>query len=75
MNRVSGWRRPAASATHSAIAFEAPMTVPGFTALSVDTSTNRSTPAAAAVSAVTRVAIALLRSASSGFVSIRGTCL
>ena len=32
-------------------------------------------PAAAAVSAVTRVAIALLRTASSGFASISGTCL
>ena len=75
MNRVPGWRRPAASTTHSAIAFEAPITVRGLTALSVDTSTNRSAPATAAVSAVTRVAMALLRTASSGFVSISGTCL
>ena len=53
----------------------APITVRGLTALSVETRTKRSTPAAAAVFAVTRVAIALLRTASSGFASISGTCL
>jgi len=60
---------------HSAIAFEAPITVRGLTALSVETSRKRSQPEAAAVSAVTRVAIALLRTASSGLASISGTCL
>ena len=60
---------------HSAIAFEAPITVLGLTALSVEISTNRSAPATAAISAVTRVAIALFRTASSGFASISGTCL
>ena len=47
----------------------------GLTALSVETSTKRSHPEATAVSAVTLVAIALLRIASSGFASISGTCL
>ena len=73
--RVVAWRWPAAATIHSAIAFEAPITVCGLTALSVETSTNRLTPAAAAVSAVTLVAIALLRIASSGFVSISGDVL
>ena len=75
VNRVCGWRCPAASTIHSAIAFVAPITVRGLTALSVETRTKRSAPAAAAVFAVTWVAIALLRSASSGFASISGTCL
>ena len=75
MKRVRGWRWPAASTIHSAIAFDAPITVRGLTALSVETSTKRSAPATAAVSAVTRVAIALLRTASSGLDSISGTCL
>ena len=66
---------PAASTIHSAIAFEAPITVFGLTALSVEISTKRSTSEAAAVSAVIRVAIALLRTASSGLASISGTCL
>ena len=51
------------------------MTVRGLTALSVEIRTKRSQPATAAVSAVTRVAMALLRTASSGFASISGTCL
>jgi hypothetical protein len=75
MKRVCGWRWRADSTIHSAIAFEAPMTVRGLTALSVEMSTKRSQPATAAVSAVTRVAIALLRTASSGLASISGTCL
>ena len=75
MNRVCGCWCRAASTIHSAIAFEAPMTVRGLTALSVEIRTKRSQPAAAAVSAVTRVAIALLRTASSGFISISATCL
>ena len=74
-NRVPGWRSSAESTAHSARAFEAPITVWGETALSVETRTNRSTLAAAAVSAVIRVAIALLRIASNGFDSISGTCL
>ncbi len=65
----------AASTIHSAIALVAPMTVRGFTALSVETKTKRSVPAAAAVFAVTWVAIALFRSDSSGFASIKPTCL
>ena len=51
------------------------MTVRGLTALSVETSTKRSTPAAAAARATTRVPSALLRSASMGLASISGTCL
>ena len=47
----------------------------GLTALSVETRTKRSQPEATAVSAVTRVAIALLRIASTGLASISGTCL
>ena len=39
---LSGCRRPAASTTHSAIAFEAPITVRGLTALSVEMRTKRS---------------------------------
>ncbi len=75
VKRVCGCRWPVASTIHSAIAFDAPITVRGLTALSVEIRTKRSAPAAAAVSAVTRVAIALLRTASSGFASISGTCL
>ena len=36
-NRVVAWRWPAAATIHSAIAFEAPITVCGLTALSVET--------------------------------------
>ena len=74
-NLVPAWRSSAERTDHSASAFEAPITVRGETALSVETRTNRSTLAAAAVSAVILVAIALLRIASSGFASINGTCL
>src|SRR5436190_21426438 len=74
-NRVRGWRWPAASTIHSARAFDGPITDRGLTALSVETRTNRAQPATAAVSAVTRVAIALFRIASRGFSSISGTCL
>ena len=74
-NLVCGCLRPAASTIHSAIALEAPITVRGLTALSVEIRTKRSQPDATAVSAVTLVAIALLRIASSGFASISGTCL
>ena len=73
--RVPGCLSPASSTINSAIAFEAPITVFGLTALSVEIRTKRSTLEAAAVSAVIRVAIALLRTASSGLASISGTCL
>ena len=72
---MSGWRCCAASTAHSASAFEAPITVSGDTALSVDTSTNRFAPASPAAAATIRVATALLRTASIGFSSISGTCL
>ena len=51
------------------------MTVAGRTALSVDTSTKRFAPASPAAAATMRVATALLRTASTGFSSINGTCL
>ena len=72
---MPAWRWPSASTTHSAIAFDAPSAVAGFTALSVDTSTKRAVPTAAAAAAQTRVPIALLRTASSGFSSVSETCL
>ena len=65
----------AASTAHSASAFDAPITVAGLTALSVETSTKRSAPASPAAAATMRVATALLRTASTGFSSISGTCL
>ncbi len=43
-NRVVEWRWPAAATIHSAIALEAPITVCGLTALSVETRTNRLAP-------------------------------
>src|ERR671936_801210 len=64
---VSGNSAPAASIAHSASAFDAPITVAGDTALSVETSTNVRTPASPATRAITRVASALLRTASTGF--------
>ena len=50
-------------------------TVAGITALSVETSTNAFNPSWPATVATTRVAIALLRIASTGLRSIRPTCL
>ena len=47
----------------------------GLSAKEISRIINRSVPAAAAVSAVTRVAIALLRTASRGLASISATCL
>ena len=73
--RVPFQRFCAASMAHSASAFDAPITVAGLTALSVDTSTNRSAPASPAADATMRVATALFRTASTGFSSISGTCL
>src|SRR4051812_50053199 len=73
--RVCGCLRPAASTIHSAIALEAPITVRGLTALSVEIRTKRSHPDATAVSAVTLGAIALLRIASRGVAPISGAWL
>ena len=72
---MSGKRCCAASTAHSASAFDAPITVAGVTALSVETSTKRLAPARPAAAATMRVATALLRTASTGFSSISGTCL
>ena len=55
--------------------FDAPITVAGITALSVDTSTNTSTPHSPATRATSLVASALLRTASTGLSSIIATCL
>ena len=71
--RRGAGRRPRRSTRPSPSTLPSPSA--GLTALSVEMSTKRSAPRAAAVSAVTRVAIALLRTASSGFASIRATCL
>jgi len=65
----------AASTAHSASALDAPITVAGVTALSVETSTNVPTCDSAAIRATTRVASALLRIASTGLTSIIVTCL
>ena len=51
------------------------MTVAGETALSVETSTKAAVPDSPATWHITRVASALLRTASTGFSSIRCTCL
>ena len=72
---VAGNRTSSAATAHSASAFDAPMTVAGATALSVETSTNARVPDSPATRATTRVAIALLRTASTGLASMRPTCL
>ena len=78
-NRTETYGRPvrrAASATSiSAIRLLAPMTLEGRTALSVETKTNRSTPAASAASRSTSVPPMLTWTASDGCSSIIGTCL
>ena len=74
-NRVAGYLTAEASTAHSASAFDAPITVAGMTALSVETSTNVDTRASPATRATTRVASALLRIASTGLCSIIATCL
>src|SRR3954468_17255886 len=74
-NFVFVQRCAAASTAYSASALDAPITVAGCTALSVETSTNRATPASAATRAMSRVASALLRTASTGLSSISATCL
>ena len=61
--------------TRSAARFVFPITDIGFTALSVEMSTNRLTPWEAASSARCFVASVLLRQPSSGFISTIGTCL
>ena len=55
--------------------FEAPITLLGFTALSVEISTNLFTPARSAASTRMRVPTMLLRIASRGITSSSGTCL
>ena len=57
-------RCPHASTIHSQSAFDCPITVLAFTALSVDTRTNCSAPNSTATSATVRVTRALLRTAS-----------
>ena len=74
-NAVSSYCASAASTAHSASAFEAPMTVAGATALSVETSTKARVPASPAIAVSARVASALLRTASTGLSSISATCL
>ena len=59
-------RWPHVSTIHSASAFDWPITVFGFAALSVETSTNRFAPYSTATSATTRVPSVLFRTASSG---------
>ena len=68
-------RAAAVSTIHSQSAFVWPRTFFGRTALSVETSTNCLTPCSAASSASTFVPSTLLRTDSSGFASISGTCL
>jgi len=59
----------------SARRFEAPMTLVGFTALSVEIMTKICTPCQLAARAVFIVPIRLFFTASSGLRSISGTCL
>ena len=68
-------RWPQVSTIHSASAFDWPITVFGFAALSVETSTKRFAPYSTATSATTRVPSVLFRTASSGLASIIATCL
>ncbi len=68
-------RSPWEPTIHSQSVFDWPKTLFGLTALSVEMSTKRSTPCSTATSATTRVPSTLLRTDSSGFASISGTCL
>ena len=68
-------REPYASTIHSQSAFDCPYTACAFSALSVEISTKRRAPNSTATSATTFVASTLLRTDSSGFASIIGTCL
>ena len=75
-NRVeTSPRCPHVSTIHSQSAFDWPMIVLGFAALSVETSTKRLAPNSTATSAIVRVPSVLLRTASIGFASIIATCL
>ena len=75
-NRVAmSSRWPTASTIHSQSAFDWPITVCGFAALSVETSTKRPTPCSIACATSVRVPSVLLRTASTGFASIIATCL
>ena len=60
---------------NSASRFDAPITLVGFTALSVEMRMKRSTPCLSAARASTRVPRTLFLIASHGFSSISGTCL
>ena len=68
-------RRAASATSISATRLLAPITLDGRTALSVDTRTNRSTPAATAASSSASVPPMLTWTASDGCSSIIGTCL
>ena len=66
---------PRVSTTISAKRLLAPITLAGFTALSVETNTNRFTPARSHSSTVLSVPNTLFFTASVGAISIMGTCL
>ena len=78
-NRTDTYGRPVAArgvgTSISAMRLVAPMTLDGRTALSVETNTNRSTPAATAASSIASVPPMLTWTASEGCSSIIGTCL
>jgi hypothetical protein len=73
--RVSGKRCDSPSTANSDSAFDAPITVAGATALSVETRTKARTPTWPEMRAISRVACALLRTASTGLSSTSPTCL
>ena len=73
--RVPANRACSASSANSASALDAPITVAGATALSGETSTKVLTRIWPEMRAMSRVAIALLRTASTGLDSISPTCL
>ncbi len=66
--------RDDATITFSIIAFEIPMALIGYTALSVLRHTTRFTPAATAASSTFSVPSTLVRTASIGWNSHDGTC-
>ncbi len=68
-------RRAASATSISATRLLAPITLVGRTALSVETRTNRSTPAATAASSRDSVPPMFTWTASDGCASIIGTCL
>jgi hypothetical protein len=59
----------------SASHLDAPITLEGLTALSVEMNTKRSTPVATAASTTFRVPNTLVADASTGWASSTGTCL